>query len=138
MRITSGNDAHSFTRRISAGEPITVFGDGTEARDYTYVDDIVTGIVAALDWTETAPPGVEVFNLGGNEPVALAPMIAEISAALQIEPRIERAGRQPGDARLTSADLATSGRVLGYRPTTAFPDGIGRFLAWFQETHARQ
>lgn len=129
---------HSFTRRISAGEPIMMYGDGSEARDYTYIDDIVSGVVAALDWTRTAPAGLEIFNLGGNEVVALARMIAEISAALGVEPRIERAGRQPGDVRLTSADLSKSGRMLGYRPVTAFPEGIRRFVAWFREAHAHQ
>jgi UDP-glucuronate 4-epimerase len=129
---------HNFTRRISAGEPIVMYGDGSESRDYTYIDDIVSGVVAGLDWTRTAAPGVEVFNLGGNETVALARMITEISAALGVDPRIERAGRQPGDVRLTAADLTKSGRVLGYRPVTTFPEGIRRFVAWFQETHARQ
>lgn len=129
---------HSFTRRISAGEPITMFGDGSEARDYTYIDDIVTGVIAALDWTEGAPVGLEAFNLGGNETIALSRMIAEISAALGLDARIERGGRQPGDVRLTSADLTKSGRLLGYRPATPFPEGIRRFVAWFRETHARQ
>lgn len=129
---------HSFTRRISAGEPITMFGDGSEARDYTYIDDIVSGVTAAVDWTAAAPPGLELFNLGGNETVALARMIAEISAALGIEATVKRGGRQPGDVRLTSADLSKSTRVLGYRPATPFPEGIRRFVAWFRETHARQ
>ncbi len=129
---------HSFTRRISAGEPITMFGDGSEARDYTYIDDIVNGVVSALDWTQGAPAGLEAFNLGGNETIALSRMIAEISAALGTEARIERGGRQPGDVRLTAADLTKSGRILGYRPTTPFPEGIRRFVAWFRETHARQ
>ena len=129
---------HSFVRRISGGEPITLFGDGSEARDYTYIDDIVSGVVRAVDWTGTGPIGLELFNLGGNEAVALGRLIAEISAALGIEPRIERAGRQPGDVRLTSADLTKAGRVLGYRPTVPFPDGIRRFVAWFRETHAHQ
>jgi UDP-glucuronate 4-epimerase len=129
---------HSFTRRISAGEPIVMFGDGSEARDYTYIDDIVSGVVAAVDWTTAAPAGMELFNLGGNEAVVLRRMIAEISSALGIEARIEQAGRQPGDVRLTSADLSKSGRVLGYRPVVPFPEGMRRFVAWFRETNARQ
>jgi UDP-glucuronate 4-epimerase len=129
---------HSFVRRISRGEPITLFGDGSEARDYTYIDDIVSGVVRAVDWTATARESFELFNLGGNEAVALERLIAEISAALGIEPRVERAGRQPGDVRLTSADLTKAGRVLGYRPTVPFPEGIRRFVAWFRETHAHQ
>jgi UDP-glucuronate 4-epimerase len=129
---------HSFTRRMHAGEPITMFGDGSEGRDYTYIDDIVSGVVSAVDWTGTAPAGLTVFNLGGNETVALSRMIAEISAALDRTPRIEQAARQPGDVRCTAADLTKSGRVLGFAPTVAFPEGIRRFVAWFLETHAHQ
>jgi UDP-glucuronate 4-epimerase len=129
---------HSFTRRLSAGESITMFGDGSEARDYTYIDDIVSGVVAAVDWTATAAVGMEIFNLGGNEAVPLTRMIHTIASELGVTPRIDRAPRQPGDVRHTSADLAKSSRVLGYRPGTSFPDGVRRFVAWFRETHARQ
>ncbi len=129
---------HSFTRRLAAGEPITMFGDGTDARDYTYIEDIVDGVVAAVDWTATAPVGMEILNLGGNEAVPLRRMIAEIAAALGVEPTVQQAGRQPGDVRLTAADLTRSARVLGYHPTTSFTEGIRRFVAWFRETHARQ
>ncbi len=129
---------HAFCRRLSAGQPITMFGEGTEARDYTYIDDIVTGVLAALDWTASAPVGVETFNLGGNETVPLSRMIETVAGALGVTPRIERAPRQPGDVRLTSADLSKSSRVLGYRPQTPFPEGIRRFVAWFRETHAHQ
>jgi len=129
---------HSFTRRIAAGEPITMFGTGSEGRDYTYIEDIVSGVVAALDWTATAPVGMDIFNLGGNEVIELRRMIAEIGAALGVEPRVERAGRQPGDVLLTSADITKSGRVLGYAPRTPFPEGIRRFVAWYREQHARQ
>jgi nucleoside-diphosphate-sugar epimerase len=129
---------HSFTRRILTGEPITMFGDGTEARDYTYIDDIVTGVVAAVDWTHGAPVGLELFNLGGNEAVTLTRMIDTITAAVGVTPVIVRAPRQAGDVRVTSADLSKSGRVLGYRPAVAFPEGIRRFVDWYRETHARQ
>jgi nucleoside-diphosphate-sugar epimerase len=128
----------TFTRRMAAGEPITMFGDGSEARDYTYIDDIVAGVLAAFDWTATAPPGMSVFNLGGNEAVPLSRMIATIAAALGVEPRIERGPRQPGDVRLTSADLTHSEAVLGYRPRTPFPEGIRQFVAWYKEDYARQ
>ena len=128
----------SFTRRMAAGEAITMFGDGSEARDYTYIDDIVAGVVAALDWTATAPAGMEILNLGGNEAVPLSRMIATIAAALGVEPTIERGPRQPGDVRLTSADLTHSEAVLGYRPQISFPEGIRRFVAWYREDYARQ
>jgi UDP-glucuronate 4-epimerase len=129
---------HTFTRRMAAGQPITMYGDGTEARDYTYIDDIVAGVLAATDWTAGAPVGVEPFNLGGNESIPLARLIDEIAGALGVTPRVERAGRQPGDVRRTAADIAKSRRVLGYQPRTPFPEGIRRFVAWFRETHARQ
>jgi len=129
---------HSFTRRLAAGEAITMFGDGTDARDYTYIDDIVDGVVAALEWTTTAPVGMDVFNLGGNQAVPLREMIAEIAAALGVVPVIRQGERQPGDVHLTAADLTKSSRVLGYHPGTSFTEGIRRFVAWFQETHARQ
>jgi nucleoside-diphosphate-sugar epimerase len=129
---------YSFTRRLLAGEPIPMFGDGTEARDYTYIDDIVAGVVAAIDWTREAPIGVELFNLGGNEAVTLTRMIDTIAAAVGVTPAIIRAPRQAGDVRVTAADLRKAGRVLGYRPAVAFPEGIRRFVDWYRETHARQ
>jgi UDP-glucuronate 4-epimerase len=129
---------HRFTGKMLAGETIRMFGDGTEARDYTYIDDIVSGIVAAAEWTAAAPVGVEIFNLGGNETISLQRMIASIAQALGVTPRIEPAGRQPGDVRLTSADLSKSRQVLGYQPVTAFPEGVRRFVEWFRETHAHQ
>ncbi|HXE56803.1 MAG TPA: NAD-dependent epimerase/dehydratase family protein [Gemmatimonadales bacterium] len=128
---------HAFARRMAEGKPITLFGDGSNARDYTYCDDIVRGVVAAMDWTATAAVGMEIFNLGGSRPVALRDMVAEIARALGVEPRIEWAPLQPGDVRHTAADLTKSGRVLGYRPTTPFADGIRRFVAWFREVHER-
>jgi UDP-glucuronate 4-epimerase len=81
---------------------------------------------------------MEIFNLGGNETVPLTRMIQTIASELGVTPRIERAPRQPGDVCHTSADLAKSARVLGYRPSTPFPDGVRRFVAWYRETHARQ
>lgn len=129
---------HAFTRRMAAGEPITMFGDGSEARDYTYIDDIVAGVLAAADWTARAAVGVEHFNLGGNEVVPLERMIATIAQALGATPRVERGPRQPGDVRLTSADLTRSSQLLGYQPVMTFPEGVRRFVEWFRETHAHQ
>jgi UDP-glucuronate 4-epimerase len=128
---------HAFARRMMAGEVITLFGDGTQARDYTYCDDIVAGVVAAIDWTVTAPIGMEVFNLGGNRSVPTRAMLDEIAAALGIEPRVEWAPMQPGDVQRTAADLTRSGTVLGYAPRTPFPEGIRRFVAWFREAYGR-
>jgi UDP-glucuronate 4-epimerase len=128
---------HAFARRMIDGEVITLFGDGTQARDYTYCDDITAGVMAAIDWTATAPVGVEVFNLGGNRSVPTGDMVAEIARALGIEPRLEWGPMQPGDVQRTAADLTRSGRVLGYAPKTPFPEGIRRFIVWFREAYGR-
>jgi UDP-glucuronate 4-epimerase len=128
---------HAFARRMADGEIITLFGDGTQARDYTYCDDIAAGVVAAVDWTATAPVGMDTFNLGGNRSVPTGAMVAEISKAMGIEPRIEWGPMQPGDVQRTAADLTKSGAVLGYAPKTPFPEGVRRFVAWFREAHGR-
>jgi UDP-glucuronate 4-epimerase len=128
---------HSFARRMVDGEVITLFGDGTQARDYTYCDDIVAGVLAAIDWTAGAPFGVEPFNLGGNRSVPTGAMVAEIAAALGLEPRIQWGPMQPGDVQQTAADLTKSGAVLGYAPKTPFPEGIRRFVRWFREAYGR-
>jgi UDP-glucuronate 4-epimerase len=127
---------HAFTRRIVEGQPITLFGDGTQSRDYTYCDDVVAGVVAAIDWTADATVGVEAFNLGGNRTVPTGTMVSEIARALGIEPAIRWAPMQPGDVQRTAADLAKSGALLGYAPKTPFPEGIDRFVTWFRRTHA--
>jgi UDP-glucuronate 4-epimerase len=128
---------HAFARRMIEGRPITLFGDGTQSRDYTYSADIVAGVCAAIAWTAGAPCGVEVFNLGGNRTVRTGEMVEEISRALGIRPAIEWAPMQPGDVQRTSADLTKSGRVLGYAPRTPFPEGIRLFATWFREAYGR-
>jgi UDP-glucuronate 4-epimerase len=128
---------HAFVRKLTEGRPLTLFGDGTQARDYTYCDDIVAGVLAALRWTERAPVGVEDFNLGGNRSVPTGAMVDEIAGALGITPKIEWAPMQPGDVQRTAADLTKSGAVLGYAPRTPFPEGIRRFVAWFRKAYGR-
>jgi UDP-glucuronate 4-epimerase len=129
---------HSFARRMTAGESITLFGDGTQSRDYTYCDDITAGVVAAVDWTADAPAGLEIFNLGGNRPVPLRELVSELSGALGIEPEIRWAAMQPGDVQHTWADLRKSEAALGFRPRTSFREGIRLFADWFRDRHARQ
>jgi len=128
---------HAFTRKMVEGRPLTLFGDGTQARDYTYCDDIVAGVVSAIDWSKTAPVGVETFNLGGNRSIPTETMVAEIAAALGVIPKIEWAPMQPGDVQQTAADLTKSSAVLGYQPKTSFPEGIRRFVHWFREAYGR-
>jgi UDP-glucuronate 4-epimerase len=133
---------HRFTARIMAGQPIVMRGDGSSARDYTYVSDIVDGIVASLDWTARQDgAGGEpwrVFNLGGGERVRLDRLIAVIAAAAERQPIIERGADQPGDVSLTAADLSRSERELGYRPKVGIEEGIRRFVAWYREVHGRK
>jgi UDP-glucuronate 4-epimerase len=129
---------HAFARRMLQGEPLTLFGDGSQARDYTYYSDIVTGTVAAIGWTETAGVGVECFNLGGNRPVPLRDMVATLSRAMGIEPRLVWLPMQPGDVELTFADLGKSGTVLGFAPAVPFSTGVERFVDWCRPFYASQ
>jgi UDP-glucuronate 4-epimerase len=128
---------HAFTKKMVAGQSLTLFGDGTQARDYTYCDDIVSGVVSAIDWTAAAPVGVETFNLGGNRSVATEAMVGEIARALGIQPKIEWAPMQPGDVQQTAADLTKSSKVLRYQPKTGFSEGIHRFVHWFREAYGQ-
>lgn len=111
-----------FLKSVSAGEPIRVFGDGTTSRDYTYIDDIVAGVLAAVDRIPSF--GYRVWNLGGNEPTTLNEMVATIGRVVGREPVIVREGMQPGDVERTWADLSRSGKELGYRPRTSFEVGV--------------
>ena len=130
---------HKFTDLLARGRPIRMHGDGSSERDYTYITDILDGITAGLDWTAQARPGtVEIVNLGGGARVRLDRLIALIAAALGREPTIERHPDQPGDVRLTDADLEHAGRVLGFRPKVGIEEGIRRFVDWYQEVHGRQ
>ena len=133
---------HRFTARILAGQPIQIRGDGSSARDYTYVSDVVDGILAALDWTaRSGADGAEpwrVFNLGGGARVRLDRLIALIGAAAGREPVVERGADQPGDVSLTDADLRRSERELGYRPRVGIEEGIRRFVTWYKDTHGRE
>jgi UDP-glucuronate 4-epimerase len=133
---------HRFTARIMAGQPIVMRGDGSSARDYTYVSDIVDGIVASLDWTARQDGAGSVpwrvFNLGGGERVRLDRLIAVIAAAAERQPIIERGADQPGDVPLTVADLTRSERELGYHPKVGIEEGIRRFVAWYREVHGRK
>ncbi len=129
---------HGFTRRMLQGESLTLFGDGSQARDYTYCSDIVAGTVAAIDWTASAPVGVEHFNLGGHRPVPLRDLVAALSGALGITPRVQWLPMQPGDVELTYADLTKSGSVLGFAPRVGFDEGIARFVEWCRNFYESQ
>jgi UDP-glucuronate 4-epimerase len=128
---------HAFTRKMVEGRTLTLFGDGTQARDYTYCDDIISGVLSSIAWTADAPVGVETFNLGGNRSIPTEAMVWEIAGALGVKPKIEWAPMQPGDVQRTAADLTKSGAVLGYAPKVPFAEGIHRFTRWFREAYGR-
>jgi UDP-glucuronate 4-epimerase len=119
---------HQFTRKIHTGEPIDQFGDGTTRRDYTYVDDIIQGTMAALKY---AGPMFDVFNLGESETIQLKDLIVAIEKALGKKAKINRLPEQPGDMPLTCADISKARKLLGYAPKTKFVDGLPRFVDWF-------
>jgi len=120
---------HKFTRLMAAGRPIPFFGDGSTGRDYTYIDDILAGLLAALDYDCR----YEIFNLGNSHPVTLTEMVAELEQALGRKAILDRQPEQPGDVPITFADISKAERLLGYRPQTPFREGIQRFIAWFRD-----
>jgi len=122
-----------FAERIAHGRSVPRFGDGSTARDYTYVDDIVAGVVSALDGE--AP--FEIVNLGGSRTTTLSRLIELIGAALGAAPRIEALPLQPGDVPITYADVAKAKRLWGWEPKVAIEDGIERFVEWYRATRFR-
>jgi len=134
--------AFIFARAILAGQPIRVFNRGDMRRDFTYIDDIVAGVLAALDRPPAradegkAPDRAEaphrIYNLGNNRSEELLDFIATIEAALGKKAIVELAPMQPGDVKDTYADIAASRRDLGFAPKTTIRDGIPKFLAWYR------
>jgi UDP-glucuronate 4-epimerase len=122
---------HKFARLISEGRPIPVFGDGTTRRDYTYVDDIIAGVRAAMDYDASA---FEAINLGESRTVELRELIALLEKELGREAVIDRQPAQPGDVPQTFADISKARRLLGYDPRTQIEDGLRRFVEWFNST----
>ncbi|HZB44619.1 MAG TPA: GDP-mannose 4,6-dehydratase [Pyrinomonadaceae bacterium] len=122
---------HKFARLISEGKPIPVFGDGTTRRDYTYVDDIIAGVRAAVDYEAS---GYEVVNLGESRTVSLSELIALLEKELGREAVIDRQPAQPGDVPRTFADITKARRLLGYSPQTQIEDGIRKFVEWFKSS----
>ena len=124
---------HKFVRMALQGEPVPFYGDGTTRRDYTYVDDIVDGVVCAVDKTA----GYEIFNLGESQTISLAELVEAIGRALGVELELDRQPMQPGDVLVTYANVDKAKRVLGYRPSTTLEAGLERFVAWYREYAAQ-
>jgi UDP-glucuronate 4-epimerase len=121
-----------FIRAIEAGTPISIYGDGSSRRDYTYVDDIVDGIEAALD----SPAGFEIVNLGGAHPVTLARLVEEIEAATGKKAAIERMPDQAGDVPVTYASTEKAERLLRFRARVSLPEGLRRSVEWHRSQAA--
>ena len=124
---------HKFASLMSLGKPIPFFGDGGTERDYTYVDDIVDGIEAAVAWASAAPPGAfEIVNLGENVTTSLTQLVEMLSEELGLRATLDRMPAQPGDVQRTYADVTKAHRLLAYNPQTSMKEGIRRFVEWFR------
>ncbi len=125
-----------FTKAILEGQPIRVFNEGKMRRDFTYIDDVVAGVLAALERPPEAAgetPPHRLYNLGNNRTEDLMRFIAVLEKACEREARKEFAGMQPGDVRETYADIAPARHDLGFDPKTTIDEGLPRFVAWFRE-----
>jgi len=120
---------HKFARSILDGSPITVFGDGSTSRDYTYIDDIIAGVISAINYRRTR---YEVINLGSYRTVTLMEMIATLEEALGRRANLVKSPEQPGDVPITYADIAKARDLLGYDPQFPFASGIREFVAWLR------
>lgn len=121
-----------FTRKILAGEPIEIYGEGRMARDFTYIDDIIDGILGALDHPP-APHGNRILNIGDSRPVGLMDMISALEAALGIEAEKIMRPMQPGDVTSTYADISRLHALTGYQPKVMLEQGLQNFVNWYRD-----
>jgi len=124
---------HKFTRLIDRGLPLPRFGDGSTQRDYTYITDIVAGVLRSIDRVQ----GFEILNLGGSATTRLDDLIRMIEARLGKKAVIEATAEQPGDVVATWADVAKAQRLLGYAPQVPIEEGLSRFVAWYRRPERR-
>lgn len=124
---------NKFTRLMLNDEEIPMYGDGSTSRDYTYVDDIVDGIIKSCNYVESNENVYEIINLGSNNPISLKEMINTIGKVLNIEPKIKELPMQPGDVDRTYADVSKAKELLGYSPSISFEDGIKNFVDWYKK-----
>ncbi len=122
---------HAFTRRILDGDSVPMFGDGATQRDYTYIDDVIAGVLQAVD----RPFPYEIFNLGEQHTTRLDDLIALIARHAGKPAKIEVKPLQPGDVTITYADISRARDKLGYAPKISMDEGVARFVAWYREQH---
>ncbi|MCD4819407.1 MAG: GDP-mannose 4,6-dehydratase [Candidatus Cloacimonetes bacterium] len=123
---------HKFARMILNNEEIPVFGDGNSQRDYTYIDDILDGIVKTIDYVDSRKV-FDVFNLGESQTISLSEMISTIEETLGKEAIKKVLPMQPGDVNITFADISKSKKILGYNPKTEFKNGVKKFIEWLKQ-----
>jgi UDP-glucuronate 4-epimerase len=121
-----------FATLISKGEAVPFYGDGTTERDYTWIDDILQGVIAAIERSRTHVGEFEIINLGESRTTSLSRLVQLIGAALGKEPKLQQLPMQPGDVNRTFADVTKAKQLLGYNPTTPVEEGIPRFIEWFK------
>jgi UDP-glucuronate 4-epimerase len=121
---------HKFTRAILADQPITLYGDGQTSRDYTYVDDIVKGVMSAMDYNASR---FEIINLGNHYSIPLVELVRNLEEVIGKKAKIEFLPEQPGDVPKTYADISKARRLLNYQPSTTLKDGLSSFVQWFRE-----
>jgi UDP-glucuronate 4-epimerase len=122
---------HKFTRLVDQGEKIPIYGDGSSRRDYTYIDDLIEGIIAVIQRHR----GFEIYNLGESQTTTLKELIQMIEEALGKKANIEVLQAQPGDVSVTYADISKAKRMLGYQPKVKMEEGIKRFVEWYKKGH---
>lgn len=122
---------HKFTKLISKNQEIPFYGDGSTARDYTFIDDIVDGILKSIQYLQNHNNVYEIFNLGENEVINLNEMVATIENALGKKAIKKQLPMQPGDVKKTNADITKAKTLIGYQPSTKFQNGIKKFVEWF-------
>jgi len=125
---------HKFAKLISEDKPIQMFGDGTTRRDYTYIDDIMQGVRASIDYDASMH---EVFNLGESQTIELRELISLLELSLGKQAIVDHQPMQPGDVPCTFADIAKARKLLNYEPTTKIADGIPKFVDWFLRSASR-
>jgi UDP-glucuronate 4-epimerase len=118
-----------FCKLIDSDRPIDRYGDGSTGRDYTYIDDIVQGVMGAIEYDGAS---FDIFNLGGSQTVTLSQLIQEIEAAMGKKATINELPEQPGDVPLTSADISKAELHLGYRPHTSISEGVQKYVKWYR------
>ncbi|MFO8000047.1 MAG: GDP-mannose 4,6-dehydratase [Marinilabilia sp.] len=126
---------HKFTRMLHEGKPLTLFGDGSTSRDYTYINDTISGVRKVISYLRDHNNVFETINLGNNHPVSLNDLVEQISKVTGITPEINRMPMQPGDVNITYANIDKASDMLGYKPETPLERGLQKFAEWFRSTN---